>query len=96
MLAEMTAVDQRHEIQESKAVLESLGYRVLGFSYPNGSYTSESLDIVKESGFAYACTSRQAIVRRGTDRYALPRIWVPDVGSGKFSRWISSWSGVRY
>nr|AFI78759.1 polysaccharide deacetylase [uncultured bacterium ws198A12] len=96
MLAEMTAVDQRHEIQESKAVLESLGYRVLGFSYPNGSYTPESIDIVKESGFAYACTSRQAIVRRGTDRHALPRIWVPDVGGGKFGRWISSWSGLRY
>lgn len=93
MLAEMDAADQLHEIQGSKAVLEALGYPVLGFSYPNGSYTSESLDIIKASGFAYACTSRQAIMRRGSDRYALPRIWVPNIGERSFRFWLSTWSG---
>ncbi len=93
MLAKMDAADQLHEIRGSKAVLEALGYPVLGFSYPNGSYTSESVDIVKASGFAYACTSRQAIVRRGSDRYAMPRIWVPDIGQRSFRFWLSTWSG---
>jgi peptidoglycan/xylan/chitin deacetylase (PgdA/CDA1 family) len=93
MLAEMDAADQLHEIHGSKALLEALGYPVLGFSYPNGSYTPESLNIVKESGFAYACTSRQAIVRHGTDRYALPRIWVPNIGERSFRFWLSTWSG---
>jgi peptidoglycan/xylan/chitin deacetylase (PgdA/CDA1 family) len=94
MLAELDAADQRREIQGSKAVLEALGYPVPGFSYPNGSYTPESLDIVKESGFAYACTSRQAIVRHGTDRYALPRIWVPNIGERSFHFWLSTWTGL--
>ena len=94
MLAEMDAVDQRREIQGSKAVLEALGYPVTGFSYPNGSYTPQSLEIVKESGFAYACTSRQAIVRRGTDHYEMPRIWVPNIGERSFRFWLSTWSGA--
>lgn len=93
MLAEMDAADQQREIQGSKAVLEALGYPASGFSYPNGSYTPQSLEIVRESGFAYACTSRQAIVRRGTDRYALPRIWVPNIGGRSFRFWLSTWSG---
>jgi peptidoglycan/xylan/chitin deacetylase (PgdA/CDA1 family) len=93
MLAEMNAADQRREIQGSRTALEALGYPVTGFSYPNGSYTPESLDIVKTSGFSYACTSRQAIVRRGTDRFALPRIWVPDIGERSFRFWLSTWSG---
>lgn len=92
MLAEMNASDQRHEIQGSKAELEALGHRVTGFSYPNGSYTKQSLEIVRESGFAYSCTSRQAIVRRDTDRFALPRIWVPNVGGPSFRAWLSTWS----
>lgn len=94
MLAELDAADQRREIQGSKAELEALGYPILGFSYPNGSYTPESVDIVKESGYAYACTSRQAITRRGTDRYALPRIWVPDIGERSFRFWLSTWTGL--
>lgn len=94
MLAELGTADQRREVQGSKTALEALGHTVAGFSYPNGSYTPETVDIVKESGFAYACTSRQAIVRRGADRYAIPRIWVPDINGRSFRFWLASWSGT--
>jgi peptidoglycan/xylan/chitin deacetylase (PgdA/CDA1 family) len=93
MLAEMNAAEQQNEIQGSKAELEALGYRVTGFSYPNGSYTKQSVEIVRESGFSYACASRQAIVRREADRFALPRIWVPNTGGPSFRFWLSTWSG---
>ncbi len=94
MLSRLGRGEQEKEIQDSKSVLEALGNRVTGFSYPNGSYTASTTEIVRESGFDYACTSRQSAVRQKTNNYQLPRIWVPNMGGESFGGWISSWSGT--
>jgi len=96
MLSGLDEADQVREIRDSKSILETLGKDVKGFSYPNGSYSPRTRDIVKKCGFDYACTSQQAAVRRESDCYQMPRIWAPDVGGEQFGRWISAWSGLRH
>jgi peptidoglycan/xylan/chitin deacetylase (PgdA/CDA1 family) len=87
--------EQLEEIQNSKLDLEALGITVTGFSYPNGDYSSQTCRFVKDCGFEYACRSWPAAVRRSSDRYQLPRVWVPNVGGQEFRRWMSVWSGLR-
>jgi peptidoglycan/xylan/chitin deacetylase (PgdA/CDA1 family) len=86
---------QRREIQGSKALLDALDRKrpVTGFSYPNGAFSSQICELVRKSGFVYACTSRQGVVRHSTDSYRLPRIWPRNIGGAEFRRWFSTWSG---
>ena len=95
LLSKLSEAEQAREIQGSKSVLEALGNSVRGFSYPNGSYSPQTRDLVKKHGYDYACTSRQAAVRQTSDRYQLPRIWAPNVDGDEFRRWIAVWSGLR-
>jgi peptidoglycan/xylan/chitin deacetylase (PgdA/CDA1 family) len=95
MLSQLGEAEQLGEIQRSKSDLEAFGSAVRGFSYPNGSFSSQTARLVEDCGFEYACTSWQAAVRRSTDRYQLPRVWVPNVGGQEFRRWMSVWSGLR-
>jgi peptidoglycan/xylan/chitin deacetylase (PgdA/CDA1 family) len=94
MLARLGLADQRREIRDSYATLEQLAKPVFGFSYPNGSYCAQTCELVRETGFSYACTSRQGIVRRNTDCYRLPRIWAPNTNGRAFRNWLSAWSGT--
>ena len=95
LLSQLSEAEQISEIQDSKSELEVLGRNVTGFSYPNGSFSQQTCDLVKNCGFDYACTSRQAVVRRRNDCYQLPRIWAPNMGGENFHAWISAWSGSR-
>lgn len=96
LLSRLNETEQTNEIQTSKSELEALGIKVIGFAYPNGSFSQQTCDLVKSSGFSYACTSRQAAVRQGDDCYQLPRIWAPNIGGKNFDAWISAWSGRRH
>lgn len=92
LLAGLPVPAQRSEIRESKVYLEEiLGRPVASFSYPNGSSSRETLAIVRESGFGCACTSHNDVVWRGSDRFHLPRFWIPDCDGKEFSRWLRSW-----
>jgi peptidoglycan/xylan/chitin deacetylase (PgdA/CDA1 family) len=95
LLPQLSEAEQISEIQNSKSELEALGRKVIGFAYPNGSFSQQTCDLIKKSGFSYACTSRQAAVRQGSDGYQLPRIWAPNIGGKNFDAWISAWSGRR-
>ncbi len=92
VLPELPIAVQQSEIQQSKTCLEKLLTRpVTSFSYPNGSSAKETMAIVADSGFACACTSHNDIVRRGSDRFNLPRFWVPNWDGTNFSRWLRQW-----
>ena len=84
--------DQEREIRDSKAYLESLLSRpVDGFSYPNGSYSEESRQLVRNANYAFACSSDKDVVSPASDRYALPRFWPGDWDGRKFEKWLGQW-----
>ncbi|MGD8750531.1 MAG: polysaccharide deacetylase family protein [Anaerolineales bacterium] len=92
VLAELPLALQRREIEESKTHLEELLKRpVTSLSYPNGSFSDETLAIVQSAGFKCACTSYEDVVWQGSDYFQLPRFWVPDWDGRTFSRWIERW-----
>ena len=68
---------------------QKLGKRVRGFAYPNGTWDERVRKMVKEAGYECAFVTERGWHRRGTDRFAIPRIMLHEgmvTGpSGKFS-----------
>jgi peptidoglycan/xylan/chitin deacetylase (PgdA/CDA1 family) len=70
--------EQEREIRDGAAALEAiLGHPVRGFSYPHGRFTDDTVRIVRDAGFAYACAG---VPSRGAalDPLTLGRIGAPD------------------
>jgi peptidoglycan/xylan/chitin deacetylase (PgdA/CDA1 family) len=85
----VTPVDvQRDEIGRSKHDLEEIvGRRVTSFAYPFGGrelYSADSVALVKEAGFARACSTSPGVVQRGSDVFQLPRLVVSDCDGAAF------------
>ena len=92
LLAALPQAEQETEIRQSKRDLEALLEQpVNSFSYPNGSSSETTVALVRESGFRCACASHNDVVWSGSDGFQLPRFWVPDWGSLRFSRWLRRW-----
>ena len=94
-LSAFPAASQRGEIVESKARLEEILSRpVTSFAYPYGrrsDYTAETVDIVREAGFACSCSNFAGLVERSTDPFQLPRVQVQDWDGDEFARRLSRW-----
>ena len=94
-LAALSASRQRDEILQSKGRLEEvLGHRVTHFAYPHGTrsdYSPETVAIVREAGFACACSSFEGVVEKSTDRFQLPRVHVQDWNEEEFAGLLSGW-----
>ena len=84
---------QREEIVQSKARLEDLlGRPVMSFAYPHGDYTAETVSIVREVGFARACSFTFAgLVHPSTDPFRLPRVQIQDWDGEELARRLSAW-----
>jgi peptidoglycan/xylan/chitin deacetylase (PgdA/CDA1 family) len=92
MLAAMPADSQREEISRSKVSLEGiLGYPVTSFSYPYGSRDDETVSLVREAGFACACSTVPGTVGHGADPLQLPRVQVEDWDGEEFATRLSQW-----
>ena len=90
VLSALPVASQREEIQRSKVRLEEILNRpVTSFSYPHGDLSAETADIVREAGFACACSARADVVRPSTRRFWLPRVHIPNWNGEKFARWLS-------
>jgi peptidoglycan/xylan/chitin deacetylase (PgdA/CDA1 family) len=81
----LTAVgpaEARAEVVECRKRLEDeIGKPVATFAYPFGmgrDWNGTVRDVVREAGYAGACTALPGAVRDGADRYALPRAIVGD------------------
>ena len=89
-LSQLPIASQRDEIQQSKDYLEKiLGHPVTSFSYPNGSYTSDTIPLVQEAGFNCASCSVADRVQQNSNRFLLPRVVVEDWDGETFARWLS-------
>lgn len=92
MLPRLAVERQREEIITNKHELEEiLGRHVDGFAYPNGKATADAKQIVREAGFAFACTSLHDVVRPASDVHELTRFWQKDVNGDKFLRGVRLW-----
>jgi peptidoglycan/xylan/chitin deacetylase (PgdA/CDA1 family) len=92
VLATCPVTAQRDEIRRSKASLEDiLGCEVTSFSYPHGSYTPETVVLLREAGFTQACSSIADVVWQSTDGFQLPRRVVKDWDGEAFARRLEEW-----
>jgi peptidoglycan/xylan/chitin deacetylase (PgdA/CDA1 family) len=78
ILAHCSTERVREEIAGSKAAIErELGRTVRTFGYPNGTpadVDARCFDAVRAAGYESAVLSRGALIRRGMDPHALPRM----------------------
>jgi len=96
MLPRLSPDRQEYEIVSSKQELEELlGKPVTGFAYPNGRSSEDTRRIVQTSGFTYACTSLENVVRPGSEIYELPRLWQQDVDGDRFISTLNLWRKIR-
>lgn len=80
-LTTLAVSGRRAEIAESQALCSELaGHSVDGFAFPYGDRDAETIAMVEEAGFAWACSTRHACIDASRcDRFDLPRIAVPDI-----------------
>jgi peptidoglycan/xylan/chitin deacetylase (PgdA/CDA1 family) len=80
-MTEVSGDEARHELTESKKVLEDrLGQPVRWFAYPFGGpedFGAEQLPLVYEAGYEGVVSAYGGLVRRGMSRKILPRVPVP-------------------
>jgi glycosyltransferase involved in cell wall biosynthesis/peptidoglycan/xylan/chitin deacetylase (PgdA/CDA1 family) len=76
-LVGLDPVELEEEVRGSAAQLVSIGLpRPVAFSYPYGVVSVESAAAVRKAGYAAAFTVHPGVVRKGANRYALPRVEV--------------------
>lgn len=81
-LADIPPEVARHQIEESKRVLENgLKKPVEVFAYPYGSYNDTVAEITKQAGFRAAVTTELGLAKIDSDPYKLKRIRI----TGRYS-----------
>jgi peptidoglycan/xylan/chitin deacetylase (PgdA/CDA1 family) len=67
-------------VNDNLVQCEALAQRPIeGFAYPYGAMDDDTKELLRQSGFRWACTTQHGVVdRRRADLYALPRIGVGD------------------
>ncbi|MGB8658696.1 MAG: polysaccharide deacetylase family protein [Candidatus Zixiibacteriota bacterium] len=97
ILTYLDLIDIKKELIESKrAIEEKTKGPVNSFAYPNGDFTPEIRELVKEAGYLCACTVGKIKEKQdGIDLFALPRIGIHEGMSqgigGKFSKAMFTW-----
>lgn len=92
LLTDLLPIEQKREIHKSKTDLEAvIGHAVTSFSYPFGQCGPDSVALVRESGFAGACTGKEETCWRHSDPYQLPRFGVKDWDGEEFERRLAQW-----
>lgn len=79
----------RAEIYECKTTLErQLGHPILSFSYPYGFYSKNTVEIVRESGYKYACSCLPFPTRQKSNLFLLPRVDVLNWDGDGFAHYL--------
>jgi peptidoglycan/xylan/chitin deacetylase (PgdA/CDA1 family) len=87
-LTRLSSAEAADEIVGGRSDLETLtGAPVEGFAYPHGEWNTGVRQAVIEAGFAWALTTRSAVIgSRNTDVHAIPRLPVANVGGAALLR----------
>lgn len=86
---------QRRDVVENRAFLQEIvGEAVVSFAYPYGAFGADSAAVVRDAGFAQACTTVERSARAGADAFLLPRFPVPAFGGDRFERWLADCFGL--
>jgi peptidoglycan/xylan/chitin deacetylase (PgdA/CDA1 family) len=95
LLSAVSKDRQVEEIAESKRTLEGIiPAPVDSFSYPFGGwadYSGETVELVKSSGFLYACSNFEGVVTKATDLFQIPRFIVRDWDGPTFAAKLHDW-----
>jgi peptidoglycan/xylan/chitin deacetylase (PgdA/CDA1 family) len=76
-LAKLSTADAREQVFASKKKLEDLfGVPIRHFCYPHGKWTPAVRDLVREAGYATACTTEFGVNTSGTPSFELNRVFV--------------------
>lgn len=80
-LTTLVSPDRRAEIEASRARCVALSDGgAMGFAFPHGDRDEETIGMVRDAGFTWACSTRSAAVKPGGfDRFDFPRVTAPDV-----------------
>jgi peptidoglycan/xylan/chitin deacetylase (PgdA/CDA1 family) len=78
LLTSLAPAARMEEIQRSRVEAEALsGLPVTGFTYPHGDRDNETIDMVRRSGYRWACSTSEAIINPlCANLYDLPRLAV--------------------
>ncbi len=78
------------ELVESKRTCEQLtGVPADGFAYPFGDYDDACIASVRKAGFAFACSTKHAMLTKLSDTMRLPRLAVGDWEAEPFVNWLT-------
>ena len=85
LLSRVDSVQARQELRDSKSRIETvLGESVQFFAYPYGAasdFNSQTIELVRHSGYKLALTTESGSVNRSADPLALKRCGVIDVSA---------------
>jgi peptidoglycan/xylan/chitin deacetylase (PgdA/CDA1 family) len=97
VLGSLSRAGQAEEIRGSKDQLEDiLGHTVTSFAYPYGTrarndYTPETVELVRDAGFACGCSNLATPVHQGSDTYQLSRATVKDWDGERLAERLQAW-----
>lgn len=92
MLTHLSTENQKNEILQSKITLKNITNRpVTGFCYPHGDFSLETIKILRELKFKYACTVTQKTVSINNDLFLLPRFMVFNWAAERFEKRLKEW-----
>jgi peptidoglycan/xylan/chitin deacetylase (PgdA/CDA1 family) len=87
ILTDLEATACQNELTASKLACEAMTQGpVTAFAYPHGEFNAAVCETVKATGFAFACSTRRGPAVTGSDIFALPRIYVPDLDGDAFEQ----------
>jgi peptidoglycan/xylan/chitin deacetylase (PgdA/CDA1 family) len=97
ILSTITDEESWDELTRSRSEIEEgIGRSVKSFCYPNGmpgDYRPSQVEQVERAGYACSVVAEFGMVRRGSDRYRLPRIGVArKSGSLEFSKYLDGFA----
>ena len=95
ILKGVSAVEVRAEVNSAREVIRSrLGVPTLMFSYPNGEFDDNAIDILKEQDVHYAFTANRGFIRKGSCILTLPRINIHDSNSKNMPMFLCTILGI--